>query len=167
MTNLIKKFTLIVFVLVIVQISIFGFMSLISGDPLNTIAQGMSIYDVKTVTIGTQQQTFLIFNIRTYLKSIEQSVTVNTEIFSQITPPSFTPKWNDPVQAIKSVFNILIYLVNWIIFITNLLLLAPIKLLISPILFVYSILGVDFTQLWLIQVVKAIFNANIPFIPIV
>lgn len=164
MKRLVAGFFGITFLLVIIQISLIGFVSLTTGISFSEALAESTIYDVHEIQIGNQTQVFWIFNAKRYLFSIRDSITVNFEAF-KLDPPNW-PKtnWADILGVLKTIVNFLIYIVNWLILIVNATVLLPTKLLLTPIIFLIAILGIDISNVTLLNAFQTIYGWNISYI---
>lgn len=161
---LLKKILPIMLILGSVQISIAITICLLGNMNLTTYMTELSVYDVRTITIGTYTQDFYIFNLKNYLTSIKASIT-NLQVGMFI--PEQTPKtipaidWTDILSIGRGITNSLFYVINWITYILNILI-SPLKLILTGVMLMEAILGMDLTNISVIQAINQIYYLAIP-----
>lgn len=165
MKRLVASFFGVTFSLVVIQIAIIGFVALTGNLTLTEAMQQATIYDVREIQIGNQTQFFYLFNIRTYASNIEDSITVNMAAFNLDTPLFPKWKWTSVLSGLKTIANMLSYVINWLILLVNGAVLLPTKILLSPIIFTIAVLGIDVSKIGLLNGVQQIFEFNISYIP--
>ena len=163
--TLIKKILPMMLILGTVQMAVAITICLMSGANFNTYLNDMTIYDVKTVAVGTYTQTFYIFNIKIYLNSLKTNIDVlNLNMFIPNTPSGIpAPKWNDVIAILKVLVNSLLWIINWIIWLTNILL-SPTKLILTIGLLANAIIGMDLSNVSVMEAIQKLYYLQIPYI---
>lgn len=135
------------------------------------LANGGSIADytnLKTyiVTYGEYQNTLYYIDFKGYLDGINSNITTVFKIKTPEMPNIFTLSWVDAATlGIKTMFNIFIWLTNWLSWITNYIVVIPLKLLLQPVMMIMTILGINNRNLGVYLAVEVVYSLNIPYIP--
>lgn len=167
MKRLLASFFGITFLLVIIQVSLICFTAYVGGMSFQEAMTKATIYDVQTIQIGNQEQVFYIFNIKRYVDSLRTNINASFQTFEIVTPLEPVKNFEDVLTTLKTLFNILLYVINWLILLVNITLFLPIKILMAPIIFLIAIIGIDTNNLNILDAINKVYQFNINYIPYV
>lgn len=136
----------------------------ILGDPTPTILSQYTIDYGNGVAI-----TLYKMDVHKYLVNLQNSIEIPFKNMWLDPPAPYGYKFSG--NAIETIINILkqlpnsyIWVINMILWIANITIIMPTKLIIHPLILTMSLLGINTTNLGIVEVANKIYNANISYI---
>ena len=130
------------------------------GDPTPTILSPYTVNYGNGVVI-----TLYRLDVNGYLNNIKNTLDIPFQDMWVDIPVPYNPgNWADILLVFKETYNAYIWIVNMILWIANITLIIPTKLLIHPLMLTLSLLGIDTTNLGLVQLANKLYSLNISYI---
>lgn len=132
---------------------------------------GQNLFDFmnlqqRTIQIGEYSSTMYTFNWYGYLQNLNDMLDLPFNITWPKFPSVFKLNWLDAATlGTKTIFNIFIWLTNWLVWIINILVVTPTKLLAQPILLILTIFGLNNRQIGIYEIFLQLYKLNIGYIP--
>lgn len=157
---MIKRLIMQSFIWFIIVGSIAYGMAFILGDATPTILRPRVIDYGNGITL-----TMYSLDIHAYLNNLQNSINIPFKnMYINFPTPWKASNW-DAINVAKILYNALIWVVNVVLWIANITIIIPTKLIMHPIVLIMGILGIDTTNLGIVEAANFLYSLNIPFIP--